>query len=796
MHLLFYLLILVWAACGSESAEEGPPGGYVQALEHFERGEYEVARGVCEAVVEERDFVECYRIIGAALVVAGRGDEALGWYRRAVELDPEYAVLHSDLACLYSQQGRQRAALGRLERAAALAPEAAFIHYNMGRVWEQLGFYPESEVAYMRALALEAGDARVQAALGRLYLAQGRAEAEAHLAQALVLDGENPEAHYGLGRLRAQQGRDAAAAAHFKRIVEGDPQHADAWYGLGQAYAKLGQEEQSRQALARFGALQGRPPRDLELILSNPTRTYPRGGEFVAAAIVEAPTSAPAGAFFTEITAAAGIDFVHTHGAAGEYYIVETLGSGVCGADFDGDGWADLYWVDGHALPAPAGTVNRLYRNGGGSFAPVAGAADAGYGMGCAAADYDGDGDLDLYATNWGANALYRNDGDLNFARVERGVEDARWSTSAAFFDADIDGDLDLYAVNYLDFAIDDNKICGAQIRDYCGPDVYDGQADALLRNDGGAFVDITRAAGLYNQAGKGLGVATVDYDGDGDLDLYVANDGVANFLYRNDGGIYADESLRSATAYNGDGDAEAGMGVAVGDYDGDLRPDLFVTNLAYETNTLYGNEGDGTFVDRTDVARLGESSLRRVGFGAHFFDANHDGAEDLFAANGHILAHIEALSGVITHAQANQLWRNDGGVFTDLAAFDQQRVSRGSALADWDLDGDLDLAVANNGGRGALWRNDMAKAGHWLQVVLRGVRGVGAKIFVESGEQVQVRVFGTAGSYLSQGEGVAHFGVGDASEVAVRVVWGDGQETRLQGMVVDRRVYLEYDKK
>ena len=180
-----------------------------------------MARRMCQVVVEEGDYVECYRIIGAALVVEGRGDEAIGWYRRAMELDPDYAVLHSDLACLYSQQGRQRVAIERLERAAALAPEAAFIYYNMGRVWEQLGYYPESEAAYLLALALEAGDARVEAALGRLYLAQGRAEAEAHLTQALALDAENPEAHYGLGRLWAQQGNDAEAATHFKRIVEG-----------------------------------------------------------------------------------------------------------------------------------------------------------------------------------------------------------------------------------------------------------------------------------------------------------------------------------------------------------------------------------------------------------------------------------------------------------------------------------------------------------------------------------------------------------------------------------------------
>jgi len=401
--------------------------------------------------------------------------------------------------------------------------------------------------------------------------------------------------------------------------------------------------------------------------------------------------------------------------------------------------------------------------------------------------DYDGDQRPDIFVTNlaYETNTLYRNDGALRFTLVDQGVANEAWSTSAAFFDYDLDGDLDLYAVNYLAFELSDNKICGAQVRDYCGPDAYPGQADVLYRNDGAGYVDVTGAAGLYNEAGKGLGVANSDYDADGDVDLYVANDGVANFLYRNDGqGIFADQSLTSATAYN--------VSVTFGDYDGDQRPDIFVTNLAYETNTLYRNEGDGIFTDRTNATGLAEGSLRRVGFGAHFFDYDHDGDEDLFTANGHILAHIEMLSGVITHAQANQLWRNDGGTFSDVSAFVERRVSRGSALADWDLDGDLDLAVSNNGDRAVLLRNDGEGDKHWLQVVLPTVRGVGAKVWVEAGGRVQLREFGMAGGYLSQGELVAHFGLGAAQRAVVRVVWPDGRETRVGEVAADRRVGVD----
>jgi hypothetical protein len=278
----------------------------------------------------------------------------------------------------------------------------------------------------------------------------------------------------------------------------------------------------------------------------------------------------------------------------------------------------------------------------------------------------------------------------------------------------------------------------------------------------------------------------------DGDVDLYVANDGVANFLYRNEGqGAFADLSLLSATAYNEGGQAEAGMGVAFGDYDGDQHPDLFVTNLAYETNTLYRNRGDGTFADRTNAAGLAESSLRRVGFGTHFFDCDHDGDLDLFTANGHILAHIEELSGVITHAQANQLWRNDGGVFRDLVAFSERRVSRGSALADWDLDGDLDLVVANNGGRAVLLRNDGAGSGNWLQVVLSGAQSIGAKIWVEAHGSTQLREFGAAGSYLSSSEVVAHFGLGQAERASLKIAWPDGRVERREAVRVNQRVVV-----
>ena len=466
-------------------------------------------------------------------------------------------------------------------------------------------------------------------AVGRFYFMEGRAEAEVYLEGALTLDAENPEAHYGLGQLWAQQGRDIEAAYHFEQVLAHDAEHADAWYSLAQVYARLSKDVESRKALARFAALQGRPPRDLELILSNPTRSYPRAEQqhpLAEGRVVDAESSVAEHArHFVDITANSGVDFVHTNGAAGEYYIAETLGAGVCSTDFDGDGLADLYLVDGHALPVSMGAGNRLYRNGGDGFFSLvmdSGAEDKGYGMGCAVADYDADGDLDLYVSNWGANVLYRNDGALRFVAVERGIGSAAWSTSAAFFDCDLDGDLDLYAVNYLDFRLDDNKVCDTPVRDYCSPDSYLGQSDVLYRNDGAGYADMTRDAGLYAAAGKGLGVATSDYDADGDVDL--------------------------------------------------------------------------------------------------------------------------------------------------------------------------DLAVSNNGGPAVLLCNDGDGDDHWLQVELKGARSVGAKVWVEANGRVQLREFAMAGGYLSQGELVAHFGLGNARQAVVRVVWPDGWETRLVDIVADQRVVVD----
>lgn len=425
--------------------------------------------------------------------------------------------------------------------------------------------------------------------------------------------------------------------------------------------------------------------------------------------------------------------------------------------------------------------------------------------MGCAAADYDNDGDQDLYVTHFGADALYRNDGGT-FAEVadRMGVSDSLWSSSAAFLDYDRDGDLDLYATNYLDFSPERNQLCGkGAIRDYCDPIKYHGVPDALYRNDGDHFTDATRPAGVFDPEGKGLGVATGDYDRDGDVDIYVANDGTANRLYRNEGrGVFSEVGVASGTAYDPNGLAEAGMGTAFGDYDGDSYLDLVATNFVQEGHALYHNNRDGTFTDESGPAGIEESSLPFVGFGAIFFDCDNDADLDLFVANGHILANVERWDEATTFAQPSQLFLNHEGRFTDAssvsgACLHRKVVGRGAAVCDWDEDGDLDLGLTTNNGPVRLLRNDGENRNHWLQVRLVGRRAprrgqvCGARIEVERAGRIQVREYGASASYLSSGEQQVHFGLGTATSTTLRVRWPDGLEQRFPEVAADQRLIL-----
>ncbi|MEM7264208.1 MAG: VCBS repeat-containing protein, partial [Planctomycetota bacterium] len=487
--------------------------------------------------------------------------------------------------------------------------------------------------------------------------------------------------------------------------------------------------------------------------------------EDAAAGPPETGSTAP-GAPFVERASELGLDFVHYNGMTGALYFCETVGPGVAWFDLEGDGDLDLFVVQGHLLgdhspeksvfAAPAGApIDRLFRNelvetGTLSFTDVteaSGILGSEYGMGVAAADYDADGDVDLYVANFGRNRLWQNQGDGRFLdRTDHaGLQDTRWNTSSAFLDYDRDGDLDLFVGAYVRFTLETHKDCYSptSARDYCGPLSYPPYPDRLYRNEGdGTFVDVTAPSQIGTAFGSALGVIAADFDRDGWVDIFVANDGLPNQCWLNQGdGTFVDDALLLGCAFNEDGVAEASMGVDAEDFDGDGDIDLFMTHLDSETNTLYVNDGTGQFEDETFETGLGVPSRTYTGFGTAWIDYNHGGWLDLFCANGAV-KRIESLArdgDVYPLDQTNQLFRNEGGRrFAEVSvsagpAFELAEVSRGAAFGDVDNDGDTDVVVANNSGPLRLLINTQvapsrSKRSRWVGFDVRSTAGGGER--------------------------------------------------------------------
>jgi hypothetical protein len=508
---------------------------------------------------------------------------------------------------------------------------------------------------------------------------------------------------------------------------------------------------------------------------------------------------------FTEVAAQAGVSFRHENGASAEKHMFETFGSGVAWIDYDGDGWQDLFFVNGADLaqgkPSPG---NVLYRNlGNGKFEDVtrkAGLAGSGrFGTGVAVGDYDNDGRLDLYVTGFGGSQLLRNEGNGAFTDVtgKAGVGAAGWSSSAGFLDYDRDGDLDLYVARYLDYDIKKAPYCGYKkdgYRMYCDPREFDGAADLLFRNNGdGTFTDVSRAAGVANPAGKGLGVAFGDVDGDGWTDIYVANDGVRNFLYRNKGdGTFEDIAHGSGVGFDGHGKPQAGMGTEIADFDGDGRPDIFVTNFSEELNTLYRNLGGGVFEDVSEKLGL-QSGFLPLGFGTKLFDFDNDGDLDIYVTNGHVIDNVHLYNPRLAYRQKDLLYENAGGRFRDVSAasgpaFQIEHVGRGAAVADYDNDGDLDIAVSDCGGRALLLRNDGGNRNHWIGVEARGSTsnrfGYGARVRLTAGGRTQWREITPVASYLSSNDLRLFFGLGAETRASrVEILWPSGAKQVLENL-------------
>ena len=490
------------------------------------------------------------------------------------------------------------------------------------------------------------------------------------------------------------------------------------------------------------------------------------------------------------------LDYRNHSGPTSKRSIVEMVGAGVCVIDYDMDGLPDLYFPDGGA---PGIDVrNRLYRNRGGlTFEDItaqAGVGHDGWGGGCAVADIDNDGDPDLYLTNTGPNVLYRNNGDGTFDRIEEAaaVDHPGFSTGAAFGDLDGDGLVDLYVCNYIDRKRADLaarcRYFGLEV--YCGPNGLPGEPDVLYRNlDGRSFQDVTERSGVFSPDTRGFSVLITDLDGDGRPDIHVANDATIDLLFKNLGAMrFEDVSLLSGVGYSGSGLEQSGMGSTAGDFDGDGDLDLYITNFQRDYNTLYENDGRPAFTDVTTMRGLSLPTLAYLGWGTAFLDIDNDGWLDLFVANGHIYPELDEHPEIgELYPQQNQLFLGGSdGRFSEVALSDHRRVSRGTAIADLDQDGALDVVVNNLDDRPDLYLG-RATAG-WVRVELTGTTsnrdGLGATVVTVTNGHKQFRELRSSDGFLGSNEAVLHFGLGDETRVEELVVqWPSGREDRLSGL-------------
>jgi hypothetical protein len=518
---------------------------------------------------------------------------------------------------------------------------------------------------------------------------------------------------------------------------------------------------------------------------------------------------------FTDITDKAGIKFTHVSSPE-KKYIVESMSGGVALLDYDNDGYLDLYLVNSltvDMVKSKQKTRSLLYHNNGnGTFTDVTdktGVGDIGWGMGVAIGDYNNDGFTDIYVTCLGPNHLLRNNGKGAFtdATQKAGVDDPRWSTGAAFVDYDNDGKLDLFVSNYVDFDVNNlpefgkGRTCqfkGVPVQ--CGPRGLKGAGDSLYHNNGdGTFTDVSKKAGVADADGYyGLGVIASDLDDDGLVDIFVANDSTPNFLYHNNGdGTFKDIGFPSGTAVNENGSEQGSMGVTLGDYDHDGKLDLFITNFDDDYNTLYHNDGKGSFTDVSYAAKVAAVSLPYVGWGTRFFDYDNDGWVDLLVVNGHVYPQLPS------YRQRNFVHHNNhDGTFTEVGAqlgapFAEKRTGRGAAFGDIDNDGDVDVVINNLDGPPQVLRNDGGNASNSILIKTIGGKsnreGIGARVKVVSGDLIQIGEVYSGDSYLSQNDLRLHFGLETRTKVnLIEVHWPSGTIDKIADAGVNKIITIK----
>jgi hypothetical protein len=536
------------------------------------------------------------------------------------------------------------------------------------------------------------------------------------------------------------------------------------------------------------------------------------------ASLVAAAPPAPAGAVtFTDVTATAGIKFVHNSGRAGKKFLPETLGSGAAFLDANNDGWPDILLINSKDWKRGGRrSLHALYRNNrNGTFTNVTAASGLDiemYGMGVAVGDYDNDGRDDVYITALEGDRLFHNEGNFKFRDVTKasGIVNASFGTSAAWVDYDKDGLADVFVANYVQWSEKGDLYCtlDGSTKSYCTPESYKGTSSKLFRNLGaGRFQDVSQKAGVADPTSKSLGIALLDYDSDGWPDIFVANDTQPNKLYRNNrNGTFSEEGVSAGVAYSEDGVARGAMGADVGDYDRSGRPHLLVGNFSNQMLALYHNEGTKLFVDEAPTTTVGRTSLLYLAFGVFFIDYDLDGHLDIFAANGHIEEEIGRVQPKVQYKEPPLMFRNAGkGKYEHVSAslgpaFQVAQVARGAAYADFDRDGDLDLLITSNHGPARLLRNDGGNGRNWICVKAVGTKsnksGLGAIVRVQSASGRQWSMVRSGSSYASQSDLAQTFGLGaDPVIQSIDIEWPSGAKDRVTNLPANQFVVIEEGK-
>jgi hypothetical protein len=530
-------------------------------------------------------------------------------------------------------------------------------------------------------------------------------------------------------------------------------------------------------------------------------------------------------AAYVDATASSGLRFLHRNSNTPEKYLIETMTGGVALIDYDGDGWEDVFFVNGAKIkdPQPDNEVldksapefwNRMFHNNrDGTFTDVTektGLRGKGYGMGAAVGDYDNDGHMDLFVSNFGQSILYRNNGDGTFTDVtaQSKLDVQGWACSAGFFDYNNDGYLDLFVTRYMVWNFSLNIHCGPKIpggRAYCHPDNFKAISSYLLRNNGdGTFTDVTKISHIADSPGKGLGVAFADFNNDGFMDVEVANDQVQQFLFKNNGnGTFEEMAVLAGMGFTEDGKTFSGMGTDFVDLDNDGFPDIITTALSNESYAYFHNNGDESFTYATLITSLGEITRLLSGWGVHIFDYDNDGLKDLFIANGHVMDNIQNTQPHLHYMQKPSLLRNVNNKFVDVSdvsgpTFQQMWASRGAAFGDLDNDGDIDIVVSNCDGPSYFIRNEGGNRKNWIAVELRGVKsnrmGIGARVKLtsESGK-VQYNMVSTTASYLSANDHRVFFGLGAEKKIKeIEVAWPGGHKQKVAEPRINELLKLE----